>query len=38
MPPRSQPPDQPNLAALGQVLSGFFDAEWYRSRYPDVAT
>jgi GT2 family glycosyltransferase/glycosyltransferase involved in cell wall biosynthesis len=36
MPPRSQPPDQPNIAALGQVLSGFFDAEWYRLRYPDV--
>jgi GT2 family glycosyltransferase/glycosyltransferase involved in cell wall biosynthesis len=36
MPPRSQPPDQPDFAALGQVLSGFFDAAWYRSRYPDV--
>ena len=36
MPPRPQPPDQPNIAALGQILSGFFDAEWYRSRYPDV--
>jgi GT2 family glycosyltransferase/glycosyltransferase involved in cell wall biosynthesis len=38
MPSRSQPPDQPDLAALGQILSGFFDAEWYRSRYPDVDT
>jgi GT2 family glycosyltransferase/glycosyltransferase involved in cell wall biosynthesis len=37
MPPRSQPLHPPNLAALGQVLSGFVDAEWYRSRYPDVA-
>jgi GT2 family glycosyltransferase/glycosyltransferase involved in cell wall biosynthesis len=33
MPPK---PQQPNLAALGQILSGFFDAEWYRSRYPEV--
>lgn len=38
MPPRSQQPDQPNIAALGQILSGFFDAEWYRSRYPDVVS
>ena len=37
MPPRSQQSEQPNLAALGQVLSGFFDADWYRARYPDVA-
>ncbi|HTB47184.1 MAG TPA: glycosyltransferase [Acetobacteraceae bacterium] len=36
MPPPSQPPDQPNFAALGQILRGFFDAGWYRSRYPDV--
>jgi len=36
MPPPSQPPDQPNFAALGQILSGFFDAAWYRSRYSDV--
>ncbi len=36
MPPRSQQPDQPNLAALGQILSGFFDADWYLARYPDV--
>src|SRR5580658_6049620 len=36
MPPRSPPPDKPDIAALGQVLSGFFDAAWYRSRYPDV--
>ncbi len=36
MPSRSQQPEQPNLAALGQVLSGFFDAAWYLSRYPDV--
>jgi len=38
MPPRSQPPDQPNIAALGQILGGFFDAAWYASRYPDVVS
>lgn len=38
MPPPSQPPDKPNVAVLGQILSGFFDAEWYRSRYPEVAS
>lgn len=38
MPPPSQPPDQPNFAALGQILSGFFDAAWYQSRYPDVVS
>jgi len=36
MPPRSPQPDQPNTAALGQILSGFFDAAWYLSRNPDV--
>ncbi|HUB49848.1 MAG TPA: glycosyltransferase [Acetobacteraceae bacterium] len=38
MPPRSPPPDQANLGDLEQVLTGFFDAEWYLNRYPDVET
>ena len=38
MPTRSPPSDQPSLRELEQVLTGFFDAEWYLSRYPDVAT
>jgi GT2 family glycosyltransferase len=37
MPPSPQQPDQPNMAMLGQILGrGFFDAQWYKSRYPDV--
>ena len=38
MPTRSPPSDQPSLRELEQVLTGFFDAEWYLTRYPDVAT
>lgn len=30
---RLSPPAEP---ALAQVLAGFFDAQWYLSRYPDV--
>jgi hypothetical protein len=33
-------PDKPEAMALvdlGDALSGFFDADWYVSRYPDVA-
>jgi len=38
MPLRSPPSDQANLGDLEQVLTGFFDAEWYLDRYPDVDT
>ena len=31
-------PDATSFAELGDALSGFFDPEWYLSRYPDVAT
>jgi GT2 family glycosyltransferase/glycosyltransferase involved in cell wall biosynthesis len=33
----SDHPELMSLADLGDVLSGFFDPEWYLSRYPDVA-
>ncbi|MEJ0016324.1 MAG: glycosyltransferase [Acetobacteraceae bacterium] len=35
IPPES--PELTSLADLGEALGGFFDAEWYQSRYPDVA-
>ncbi|HUB14860.1 MAG TPA: glycosyltransferase [Acetobacteraceae bacterium] len=38
MPPRSPPSDRAKLDELEQVLTGFFDAEWYLERYPDVAS
>ncbi len=34
MPPPSMKPDA--IAALGDAFSGFFDPEWYTTRYPDV--
>ena len=37
-PPRKDRADTPHEAALRQVLSSFFDAPWYQSRYPDVVT
>ena len=37
MPPSSEKPEAMSLADLGDALSGFFDADWYLSRYPDVA-
>ncbi len=36
MPPRQDRPESTSEAGLAQVLSGFFDAPWYLSRYPDV--
>ena len=35
-PPPANAPIPPHEAALARVLSGFFDAAWYASRYPDV--
>ena len=35
-----RPPDRPeptSVADLGDALSGFFDPDWYLSRYPDIA-
>ena len=37
MPPYHDKPEATPLAGLGDALSGFFDAAWYLSRYPDVA-
>jgi GT2 family glycosyltransferase/glycosyltransferase involved in cell wall biosynthesis len=37
MPRHPSPSDQPDISGLRQAISGFLDAEWYRSRYPDVA-
>jgi GT2 family glycosyltransferase/glycosyltransferase involved in cell wall biosynthesis len=37
MPPTSHKPEATSLADLGDALSSFFDADWYPSRYPDVA-
>ncbi len=37
MPSSSDKPEAPSLADLGDALSGFFDPDWYLSRYPDVA-
>jgi hypothetical protein len=28
--------DDPREAALAGALAGFFDAEWYQARYPDI--
>ena len=36
MPPSSDVPETNALAELGDALKGFFDAEWYGSRYTDV--
>ena len=33
----SPEPEAMTFAALGDALSGFFDPDWYLSRYPDVA-
>ena len=38
MPLQSSPSDQAKPSDLEQVLTGFFDAEWYLNRYPDVET
>jgi GT2 family glycosyltransferase/glycosyltransferase involved in cell wall biosynthesis len=38
MPRKPDKPDALSFAELGDALSGFFDPEWYLSRYPDVAT
>jgi len=37
-PPQAGQNEAPTESALAQVLSVFFDAAWYQSRYPDVAT
>jgi GT2 family glycosyltransferase/glycosyltransferase involved in cell wall biosynthesis len=36
MSPPPEDPDPKSFATLGEALSGFFDPDWYRSRYPDV--
>jgi GT2 family glycosyltransferase/glycosyltransferase involved in cell wall biosynthesis len=36
--PERELPESVSESALRQVLSGFFDASWYLSRYPDVVT
>ena len=35
-PPDQEPAETVSESALRQVLSSFFDAPWYLSRYPDV--
>src|ERR1700731_4127187 len=30
--------DATSVADLGEALAGFFDPDWYLSRYPDVAS
>ena len=37
MPTSSETSEPMSLADLSDALSGFFDASWYASRYPDVA-
>ncbi len=37
MPRFPEQSDDRSLGALGDALSGFFDRDWYVSRYPDVA-
>ncbi len=37
MPPSSDTPEATSVADLGEALAGFFDPDWYLSRYPDVA-
>jgi hypothetical protein len=37
MPSSSETSEPMSLTDLGDALSGFFDASWYLSRYPDVA-
>ena len=37
MPPSPDPPEATSVADLGEALTGFFDPDWYLSRYPDVA-
>ncbi len=36
MPPSPDPPEATSVSDLGEALAGFFDPEWYLSRYPDV--
>ncbi len=36
MPPTRDTPEATSVADLGDALSGFFDPDWYLSRYPDV--
>ncbi len=35
-PPAAPAPDNDDNAAIAQALRGFFDADWYLERYPDV--
>jgi GT2 family glycosyltransferase len=37
MPPPPDTPDATSIIDLGEALAGFFDPDWYVSRYPDVA-
>ena len=37
MPPDSDKPATTAFADLGEALSGFFDPDWYLSRYSDIA-
>ncbi len=37
MPPLPEMTQASPMALLGDALAGFFDADWYQSRYPDVA-
>src|SRR5579863_561325 len=37
MPPDSDKPATTPFADLGEALSGFFDPDWYQTRYPDIA-
>ena len=37
MSPSPEAPKATSVADLGDALSGFFDPDWYLSRYPDVS-
>src|SRR6185312_6443396 len=37
MPPSADASETNAFADLGDALTGFFDAEWYKSRYSDIA-
>src|ERR1700722_3599424 len=37
MPLSPELPEATSVADLGEALAGFFDPDWYLSRYPDVA-
>jgi GT2 family glycosyltransferase/glycosyltransferase involved in cell wall biosynthesis len=36
MPPSHEESEATAIAKLGDALAGFFDPDWYRSRYPDI--